>query len=79
MPGNEASSRACGSSLVTSRKYYGTCGSQFITDTAGKSVWMVYLFGSELGSLLRHGIPYCTLHPLPFVNPAVKQRRKLMT
>ena len=33
--------------------------------TAGKSVWMVYLLGSELGSLLRHGNPYCTLRPLP--------------
>ena len=33
--------------------------------TAGKSVWMVYLLGSELGSLLRHGNPYCTLCPLP--------------
>ena len=33
--------------------------------TAGKSVWMVYLLGSELGSFLRHGNPYCTLRPLP--------------
>ena len=33
--------------------------------TAGKSVWMVYLLGSELGSLLRHGNPYCTLRFLP--------------
>ena len=33
--------------------------------TASKSVWMVYLLGSELGSLLRHGNPYCTLCPLP--------------
>ena len=33
--------------------------------TAGKSVWMVYLLSSELGSLLRHGNPYCTLRPLP--------------
>ena len=33
--------------------------------TAGKSVWIVYLLGSELGSLLLHGNPYCTLRPLP--------------
>ena len=33
--------------------------------TAGKSIWMVYLLGSELGLLLRHGNPYCTLRPLP--------------
>ena len=33
--------------------------------TAGKSIWMVYLLGSELESLLRHGSPYCTLRPLP--------------
>ena len=32
---------------------------------AGKSVWMVYLLGSELGSLLHHGNPYCTLCTLP--------------
>ena len=33
--------------------------------TASKSLWMVYLLVSELGSLLRHGNPYCTLRPLP--------------
>ena len=33
--------------------------------TAGKSVWMVHLLGSELGLLLRHGNPYCTLRFLP--------------
>ena len=33
--------------------------------TASKSVWMVYLLGSELGSLLHHGNPYCTLYFLP--------------
>ena len=33
--------------------------------TAGKRIMMVYLLGSELGSLLRHGNPYCTLCPLP--------------
>ena len=32
--------------------------------TASKRVWMVYLLGRELGSLLRHGNPYCTLRPL---------------
>ena len=32
--------------------------------TAGKSVWMVYLLGSDLGSLLRHENPHCTLCPL---------------
>ena len=32
---------------------------------ASKSVWMVYLLGNELGSLLRDGNPYCTLRPLP--------------
>ena len=33
--------------------------------TAGKSIWMVYLLGSELESLLLHENPYCTLRPLP--------------
>ena len=31
--------------------------------TAGESVSMVYLLGSELGLLLRHGNPYYTLCP----------------
>ena len=33
--------------------------------TAGKSVRMVYLLGTELESLLHHGNPYCTHRPLP--------------
>ena len=43
--------------------------------TAGKSVWMVHLLGSELGSLLCHENPYCPLRPLPSFNSnlAVKQ------
>ena len=32
--------------------------------TAGKSIWMVHLLSSELGSLLHHGSFYCTLCPL---------------
>ena len=44
--------------------------------TAGKSVWMVNLLSSELGSLLRHGNEPL-LYPSPFAivhsNPAVKQ------
>jgi len=34
------------------------------TATAGKSVWMVYLLGSKLGSLLRNANLYRTVRPL---------------
>ena len=33
--------------------------------TAGKSVCMVYLLSSKLGSLPPRGNPYCTLRTLP--------------
>ena len=45
--------------------------------TAGKSVWMVYLLGSELGSLLRHANPYCALRPLPSFTANRLQNRAL--
>ena len=42
--------------------------------TASKSVWMVYLLSSELGSLLHHGNTYCTLRfAIVHSNPAVNR------